>query len=165
MKASTPILLIIVATGGFFSGAIIDGELSPHLPRVPNVTILNLFDDKEFSFIQSAELSSQGQAIIDHAYIDFTIDTIKEGEFFKNVVNECVFRSDESFGGQIYPNDSIDDGLCIICKLEAEGNILGVGQVNLDDGKRASTISKAYTHVFKKSNRRHNESIDFKYRF
>ena len=141
MKANTPILLIIVATGAFFSGAIIDGELSPHLPSVPNVSLLNYFDDKEFSFIQSAELSSQGQAIIDHAYIDFTIDTIKEGEFFKNIVSECIFRSDESFGGEIYPDDSIDDGICIICKLEGECKGVNEDFVDLPHGTRLGAIN------------------------
>ncbi len=141
LKASAPILLIIAAIGGFTSGAFIDGELSPHTLRIPNVTILNYLDNQVFSFIQSAELSGQGQAIIEHAYIDFTIDQIQEGEFFKNIISECIFRSDESFGGEIYPDDSIDDGICIICKLKGECNDVDEGFVNLPHGSRLGAIN------------------------
>ena len=141
MKASAPIFLIIAIVGGFFSGAVLDGELSPHLPSVPNVSILNYFDNQGFSFIQSAELSLQGQAIIEHAFIDFTIDQIKEGEIFKNVISECIFRSEESFGGEIYPDDSIDDGICIICKLEGECIDVNETFVELPHGTRLGAIN------------------------
>ena len=143
MKASAPIFLIIAAVVGFTSGSLIDGELSPHLPGVPNVSILNHFFDNNrvFSFIQSAELSLQGQAIIEHAFIDFTIDQIQVGEHFKNIVSECVFKSEESFGGDIFPDDSIDDGICIICKLEGECRDVNETFVELPHGTRLGAIN------------------------
>jgi len=144
LKASAPIFLIVVAIGGLASGAYIDGELSPHTLRVPNITILDYFDNQGLSFIQSAELFGQGQTIIEHAFIDFTIDQIPDGEFFKNVVSECIFRSDESFGTelfQLFPNDSVDDGICIICKLKGECSNVDEGFVNLPHGSRLGAIN------------------------
>ena len=142
MNPGAPILLIIAAIGGFTSGAYIDGEMSPHEFRVPSVTIMKFFDsDNVLAFIQSAQLSSQGQTIIDHAIIDFTIEQIPVGEYFKNVVSECIFRSDQSFGGEIYAEDSIDDGICIICKLKGECTDVDEHFVELEHGTRLGAIN------------------------
>lgn len=142
MNPSAPIFLILAAVGGFTSGAYLDGEISPHEFSIPNVTVMQFLDGSNLmSFIQSAELSSQGQAIIEHAYIDFKIDQIPVEDYFKNVVSECIFRSDESFGGEIYQKDSIDDGICIICKLKGECTDVDEKFVNLPHGSRLGAIN------------------------
>jgi len=96
LNPSAPILLIIAAVAGFTTGAYLDGEVSPHSFRIP-IQIMEYGDASNMSIFKSAEMSSQVQSIIDHAIIDFNIIQVPDGEFFKNVVDQCVFRSDQSF--------------------------------------------------------------------
>ncbi len=143
MKASAPILLIVVAVVGFTSGVFIDGELSPHTLRIPNIT-MSYLDNSGMTFIQSAHLSSQGQAIIDHATIDFGFDTLTNEEgYFENVLNECIFSSGESFGGNIFSGDeeSADNGVCIICKIKGECKNVDADFIDLPHGTRLGKIN------------------------
>ena len=140
MNLKAPIFFVIAAVGGFFTGALIDGELEAHSFRVPSIELMN-FGSDTFSLIQNAELSGNGQQIIEHAYVDFTIEQIPVGDNFKNVVNECIFRSDQSFGGEVYPDDSIDDGICIICKLKGECTNVDEDFVTLEHGAKLGSIN------------------------
>jgi|GEM_PF-3668331 len=144
MKASAPIFLIVVAVVGFTSGALLDGELSPHTLRVPNITIMNFFENAEMAFINDAQMSHQGQAIIEHATIDFGFDTFTNEEgFFENVLNECIFSSDASFGGEIFEGDvdSSDNGVCIICKIKGECMDVHEDFLDLKHGTKLGAIN------------------------
>ena len=68
-------------------------------------------DGTSMSIFQTAEMSGQVQRIIDHAIIDFNIIQVPDGEYFRNVIDECIFRSDESF-----------QPLCIKCEFKNQWN-------------------------------------------
>ena len=117
MNLNAPILLVIVAIGGFSTGAYLDGEISPHSFRVP-IQIMSLADTQSLPFFQTAEMSSKVQTIIDKAYVDFNIAQITDGDFFRNVVDQCIFHSEESF-----------KPLCIKCEfLNNWGNVIAKGE-------------------------------------
>jgi len=117
LNPSAPILLIIAAVAGFTTGAYLDGEVSPHSFRIP-IQIMDYTDGTSMSIFQTAEMSGKVQTIIDHAIIDFNIAQVPDGEFFRNVVDECIFRSDESF-----------KPLCIKCEFKNQWNkVIATGE-------------------------------------
>jgi len=117
LHLGAPIFLIIAAAVGFTSGAYLDGEISPHSFSVP-VKIIGLTDTPNMSIFQTGELSSTAQSIIDNAYIDFNIAQVPDGKYFRNIIDQCIFRSDESF-----------KPLCVKCDfLNNMGKIIGSGE-------------------------------------
>jgi len=146
MKLNSPLFLFLIsAVVGYASGlgleVLVEGEMAKANQFVYDYhyTFYSMN-----SIIKSAEMSSDLQSVIDSASIGWGVDALlidEQGEkYFKNIVNECKFHSPESILGFDFPNDNIDDGICIVCKILGEDayNILGKGQLDLPNGYDSS---------------------------
>ncbi len=140
LKASAPLVIILVAVVSLFTGAFLDGVVSPHSFAVANVIVnWSNFDDT-LSLVKSALLFDGGQAIIDSANVEFTIEAFEvEGSHFVNVVSECIFTSDDVIDGT-FLSGTADDGVCIVCRFIENGEVLAEGKVDLPLGYTQTSI-------------------------
>ena len=143
------VLLFVVAVGylaGISLEYVVEGESS----KVAGFSNFKLFSAETFSFIKSAELSSTLQGIIDHASIAVDVgpeqkdpDGIPDNgdEYFLNEVKECTFHSGESISGSFFYDDSVDDGICIVCKLKGDCVDVYANFVDLAHGSKLGAIN------------------------
>lgn len=97
--------------------------------------------------INTAEMSSAIQTVIDDASISFgigvvTVDPSAEimgDEYLVNTINQCVFHSDDTIDGSALHNESIDEGICLVCQFkDGGGNVVAKALKDLPYGYTAS---------------------------
>ena len=126
MKIYAPLFLfLIVAVIGYASGLGLEVLVEGEMAKVHQFVFASHYTFYSVNpLIKSAEMSSSLQSIIDSASIGWGIKPLlidEQGEkFFKNIVNECKFHSPESIKGFDFPDDNIDDGICLVCKILGE---------------------------------------------
>ena len=149
MKLIFAFLIVIVL--GYASGLALEFAVEGELSKISKLSGYSVFSAKAYSFVKSAELSSALQGIIDHASISIDVgpqhqDPTPEepdsgDEFFLNKVNECVFHSGESISGSFFFEDSLDDGICIVCKLRGDCQDVYADFVTLEHGSKIGAIN------------------------
>jgi len=143
MKKSTIIYFSVffgILIGGMMMMSVVaaDGYMNKIRKLVKNASVENYIAPfLSFGFL------AESQSIIQHASVgfelnNFVVDPTPENgwtgdEYFANVIDQCVFHSNESF-----------EPLCVICKIkDVDGNVIAAGRVE-SVGEQYIGSSKLY---------------------
>jgi len=126
MKKNIMYMTIIVGAVIIYTGFITGVTREGYMSKIENLANNTIFEEYIRPLFTIAYMSATGGSPIDHATVGLELGKIfvdEDGtpgtgdEFYANVVDQCVFHSNESF-----------DPLCVICRLsDKDGNVVAAG--------------------------------------